>query len=173
MLGGLGCSCALSVQAGSVLAQAGNRDSTVNNPLETPCEEKVDFTKQWIKRFMDILDENLENETRKNIMMMNGRECAKSAYGEVSNVTKSLSYEEIDSGIAEWQKVIGKENIYREGDLIFFSYVRNPLPHGRGRPGNPVGNLLLLLCRIRTIYVLCVFWNGCSGRTPRVPSDRR
>ena len=39
---------------------------------------------------------------------------------------KPTTLEQIDQKIAEWQKNLGKENIYRRDDHIFFNYVGNP-----------------------------------------------
>ncbi len=127
LVSGLGCGCAMSLQANTISLPAKQTyKKSGENTQETPCNEKVEFTKKWIKRFMDILDENIDEEIRKKIMMTNGIKCAKSAHGENKEIVKPLSYEEIDTGIAEWQKIIGEENIYRKDNLIFLNYVQNP-----------------------------------------------
>ena len=124
---GLTCGCALSIQAAPFGSAATQKDLKSNQKLpETPCAEKIEFTKTWVKRFMEVLDGNLDEETRKKIMMNNGRECAKGAYGEKPEATKPLSIEDLDARIAEWQKIIGKENIHREGKVVYFNYVQNP-----------------------------------------------
>jgi hypothetical protein len=127
LVSGFSCGCAMSLQANtiSLLAKQEDKKPAGSTP-ETPCNEKVEFTKKWVKRFMDILDENIDEEICKKIMITNGRECAKSAYGEDVKINKPLTLEELDAGIAEWQKIIGEENIYRKDKLVFFNYVQNP-----------------------------------------------
>jgi hypothetical protein len=58
-------------------------------------------------------------------MQINGSLCATGAYGEITDST-SHSTEEIDATIADWQKFLGRENIYRNDNTVFFNYVGNP-----------------------------------------------
>ena len=127
LMSGVTCGCAMSLQAGT-LSRLSKQESekTGENSPETPCNEKVEFTKKWIKRFMDILDDNTDEEIRKKIMTANGLGCAISAYGEDIKKSNPLTSKEIDAEIAEWQAVIGKENIYRKDNQVFFSFVKNP-----------------------------------------------
>jgi hypothetical protein len=97
----------------------------IADPNETPCNEKMDFTQKWIERFLKIMDQQLDEKTRKKLMQANGASCAKGAYGEISN-TKAASIEEIDKKIAAWQQTLGTENIFRTDSIVFFNYVSNP-----------------------------------------------
>ncbi len=119
---GVACGCAMRLQFHDTLP--GNRIS-FNNPEETPCSEKMDFTQKWVKRFMDVLDQNLDSATFNKLMKINGALCAKGAYGELTPMKES-TLEEIDSTISKWQGGLGKDNIYREGNTVFFNYVGNP-----------------------------------------------
>lgn len=92
---------------------------------ETPCKDKMDFTAIWVKRFFGILDEQIDEKTRYKLMQTNGRECARGAYGDLS-VTTPASIEQIDKTIALWQEKLGKDNIYRKDNLVYFNYVGNP-----------------------------------------------
>lgn len=58
-------------------------------------------------------------------MRSNGAACASGAYGALTD-EKPATTEEIDKLISEWQKNLGKENIFREGSTVFFNYVGNP-----------------------------------------------
>lgn len=120
---GIACGCALRMQAVNEVPMP----VSVKNVLteETPCSKKIEFTQNWIKRFMDVMDKNLDAETCNKLMQINGSLCATGAYGELSG-PKPRTTEEIDSTIGDWQKSLGKENIYREGNTVFFNYVGNP-----------------------------------------------
>lgn len=122
---GLACGCVLALNPGASIARSIQDKPVQENPNETPCTEKVKFTHKWVKRFFDILDENLDEATRTKLMLVNGAACAKGAYGEFTR-SEAASIEEIDGTISSFQQKIGKENIYREGMTVFFNYVGNP-----------------------------------------------
>jgi hypothetical protein len=122
---GIVCGCALRMQAVDTLALPLPRKVDINgNPEETPCAEKTDFTHKWIKRFMDVLDKNLDADTCKKLMQINGSLCATGALGALSELTPH-SMHEIDATITNLQKKLGKENIYRKDNVVFFNYVGN------------------------------------------------
>jgi hypothetical protein len=123
---GIVCGCALRMQAVAPLAiPSSAKAGLTGNPEETPCSEKMDFTHNWIKRFMDVMDTNLDAGTCRKLMQINGSLCAKGAYGELPEQTPH-SLEDIDLTISNWQKTLGKENIFRNGNVVFFNYVGNP-----------------------------------------------
>lgn len=94
------------------------------NPAETPCEEKVDFAKNWIKRFMNVMDKNLDEETRKKIMTNCGKECFCSAHSEVKWPNQGI--ETVDLYLGQIGALFGKENAHREGNKIYFNHIMNP-----------------------------------------------
>jgi hypothetical protein len=47
----------------------------------TSFEKRADFAKTWTGRFMRVLDERLDEKTRRGLMEANGRACAMGAYG--------------------------------------------------------------------------------------------
>ena len=122
---GIACGCALGFPSALLPANPATPGTGNSNPAETPCSEKMDFTQKWVKRFFDILDQQTDGETRKKLMQANGAACAMGAYGELSD-EKPATMAEIDSKISEWQKGLGKENIFREGNVVYFNYVGNP-----------------------------------------------
>jgi hypothetical protein len=121
---GIACSCGLGLQAGSNLksVETSNPDAI---SVETPCNEKMIFTQKWVKRFFEIMDQQVDTKTRTILMQANGAACAKGAYGEFAEKDPA-SLEEIDNTIASWQQKIGKENIYRSGNIVYFNYVGSP-----------------------------------------------
>lgn len=122
---GIACSCAMGLGQTHVLDSAFQDDKQTDNPKETPCDKKIEFAQNWVKRFFEIIDQQLDEETRTKLMQLNGGACAKGAYGEFTN-DKPATIEDIDQKIAAWQKNLGKENIYREDNNIFFNYIGNP-----------------------------------------------
>lgn len=92
-------------------------------PSASPPEKRVDFAKTWVKRFMDILDSRLDEETRKGIMEENGRVCFCGAHGEFD---PSSPPPDLDRWHADMEKRLGPENFRREGKTFFFSYGKNP-----------------------------------------------
>lgn len=90
-------------------------------PECTPCEQKVEFAKTWVKRFMDILDRELDEKTRLELMEINGRMCYRGAHGE-DNPDERM---DIDDYIQRVQEYVGVENCYRDGDTVRFNYVQN------------------------------------------------
>lgn len=122
---GIACSCALGIGQGSVFGSFLQDKITSRNPAETPCEKKMEFTQTWVKRFFEIVDKQLDEDTRNRLMQTNGSECAKGAYGELTS-DKPATIEEIDQKVQDWQKRLGKENIFRENNTVYFNYVGNP-----------------------------------------------
>ncbi len=114
---GLACSCVpglLPIQ-----------DNPSAKPGETPCTEKMEFTHKWLKRFFEIMDQQIDEPARVMLMQSNGVACAKGAYGELTDM-KEATIGEIDEKIVKWQERLGRENIYRSGNTVYFNYVSNP-----------------------------------------------
>ncbi len=114
-------------QSSVVMADGKKEGETTDgpvNPAETPCEKKVDFAKRWIKRFMNVMDKNLDENTRKRIMENCGKECFCSAHSEVKWPNQGI--ETVDLFLQQMETLFGKENAYRDGKKIFYNYVQNP-----------------------------------------------
>lgn len=91
-------------------------------PHATPFEKRADFAKTWTRRFMRVMDERLDEATRRGLMEANGRACAMGAYGP-PDPAKKVGLDEFVAGLA---KHVGPENARREGDVVFFNYRQNP-----------------------------------------------
>ncbi len=126
MTPGIACGCVVGLQATGMIETIlpMHKDPSANQK-ETPCNEKMDFTQKWVKRFFDIMDTQIDEKTRKKLMQANGAVCAKGAYGEITSAIPA-SLEEIDKTIGLWQQKLGKENIYRQDNTVYFNYVGNP-----------------------------------------------
>ncbi|MDP4222608.1 MAG: DUF6144 family protein [Bacteroidota bacterium] len=124
---GIACGCTLGLTGGSTLASALSGHSVQGaGQNETPCNEKMDFTQKWVKRFFEIVDHKLDKKTRTELMQANGEACAKGAYGEITTGNQPATIDEIDKTIAKWQQALGKENIYRADNIVYFNYAGNP-----------------------------------------------
>jgi hypothetical protein len=122
---GLACGCAITISGKNIFDSVISQDQPGNNQNETPCNEKMEFTQKWVKRFFEIMDQQIDEKTRINLMQANGAECARGAYGEITD-RKPATLEEIDKTIADWQEKMGKNNIYRNGNTVYFGYESNP-----------------------------------------------
>lgn len=122
---GLACGCALSLYGRNIIDSVVPQDQSAGNQKETPCTEKMEFTHKWVKRFFEIMDQQIDENTRLKMMHANGAECARGAYGDITEHQPATT-EEIDKTIADWQQKIGKNNIYRTGNDIYFGYDSNP-----------------------------------------------
>lgn len=112
-----GATALLQAEAGSAVIAGLEPSQAV-----TPNERKIEFAHQWIKRFMDILDIRLDEDTRKKLMEENGQCCFCGIHGDLDPSTPRPDF---DQWIAERQKTMGKKNIWREGNTIYFNYVQN------------------------------------------------
>lgn len=115
---GLVCGC-----AGGLASAVPDKQSDGTPSALTPCDEKVTFTKGWVKRFFDVMDGELDEKTRKKIMEMNGKACYSLHYKKGSR--KKLDMD-IDTYVKRLAEYVGKENCYREGSKVIFTYVKNP-----------------------------------------------
>ena len=94
------------------------------NPAETSCEKKVDFAKKWIKRFMNVMDKNLDEKARREIMESCGKECYCAYYGAAASSNQGI--EAVDLFLRQIETQFGKENAHRDGKKIYFNYIQNP-----------------------------------------------
>ena len=127
---GLGCPCLGSAaeppQApGAAGERAAARCGTPagDYPHATSFEKRAEFGKRWVGRFMRVLDERVDEKTRRGVMEENGRQCAISAYGSPDPAQRLT----VDELVAKLAVHVGAENCRREGDVVYFNY--------RGSPG--------------------------------------
>ncbi len=79
------------------------------------CDYAFPYAQRWLKRFMDVFDEELDQATRNRIMERNGQRCFIAAYG---------SRKQTDPAFLD--EFLKKRGIRREGNDIYFDYVQNP-----------------------------------------------
>jgi hypothetical protein len=126
LIPGITCGCALGLQASGLFETEILKSQDYPVSLnETPCDKKMEFTQKWVKRFFDILDQQVDETVRIKLMQANGAACAKGAYGEIPDA-KPATIEEIDNTISQWQQRIGPDNIFRKERTVYFNYTGSP-----------------------------------------------
>jgi Family of unknown function (DUF6144) len=106
---GNGCPCVVA-RADEPLPEKGS-----------PARKRVDFSEGWAKRFFDVLDAEVDERTRVRIMEANGRACYLYSIKD-----RKIGPMPVDALIEAAQKYVGKENAWRDGNTIYFNYVKNP-----------------------------------------------
>ncbi len=112
------CSCILGVKAASLFAQEPKPDAP--QPTQKPrSQERIEFAEKWVTRFFDVLDANLDEETRKKIMMANGRVCFLEWIKETGKQIKPVTLEQF----AAWVKSNVRDDTYRvDGNTVYMQY---------------------------------------------------
>ncbi|MBN1211799.1 MAG: hypothetical protein JXA92_04415 [candidate division Zixibacteria bacterium] len=112
------CVCALMGSLNIVNAQH-------NNSSEAPKTEKpraeviMEFAEKWVKRFFDVLDSTLDAETRKKIMMANGKICFQKYLEETGQKIQPITLEQHTL----WVNNNVKDGYTRvEGNVIYFRF---------------------------------------------------
>ncbi len=121
------CSCVGALAAG--LSSAYAEDSTKTSdekpqaePEKRPrSQERVEFADKWLVRFFDVFDANLDDATRKKIMMANGKACLLAWYKEINQQPRPepLTLE----GLKSWAERNNREDCRVEGNVIYFQYL--------------------------------------------------
>jgi predicted hydrocarbon binding protein len=73
---------------------------------------------EWIITFMKNLNAHCDEETRTQLMLSCGRDCARHASITLAETSKG----DVDKFISKLAKIIGKENCYRESDSVHLTY---------------------------------------------------
>jgi hypothetical protein len=114
---GVAC-CGLSLLPGRADADARQTVAGAAAPV-TPDARKVEWAKLWTKRFFDVLDDELDEPTRRRIMEHNGTACHRAS---LKGATPHATLDQLVRSIAEHS---GPDSIRREGDTVYFNYVKN------------------------------------------------
>jgi len=126
-LGKCGLSASLLSIMPSLLASEENPVKTIlaeddPNQIKHSCAEKVEFAEEWLQKFMGVLDENLDEQTRYKVMECNGKVCMTSYLKKSGQTIKPISFEKF----AEWVKKNVKDGSLRiEGNSIYYAYMEN------------------------------------------------
>ena len=126
------CVCALLGGRDLLYAQDAGQNSTP--PAEKPrSEARIKFAENWIKRFMDVLDSNLDEETRNKIMMANGKVCFREWIKETNQQIKPTTLKEMADRV---KANVTDDSIRIEGNVIYYQYMASAetgLPSDEGQ----------------------------------------
>ncbi len=84
-------------------------------------DARVEWAKIWTKRFFDIIDRQLDEPTRRRLMEEQGKTCYLGSK-EKPQIAKPLT---VDQLVAGMNKNAGETCIRREGNSLYFNYVKN------------------------------------------------
>jgi predicted hydrocarbon binding protein len=94
------------------------------NPQGTPCEKKQEFAQVWVKRFFNLLDAQLDEPTRTKLLESMGEACYRGSLD--AEAIQSPKPVDVDKLVEGMQAYGGPEMARREGNVIYFQYVKNP-----------------------------------------------
>jgi len=118
LCGASGCSCILGGRAASLFAQE-SKAETPPQAKKPRSQERIEFAEKWVTRFFDVFDANLDPETRKKLMMANGRACFLQWIKETGQQIKPVTLERF----AYWVKSNVKDDTYHmDGSTIYMQY---------------------------------------------------
>ena len=115
------CSCVGFLMTG--INKASGQESTSSKPgdsLEKRAIKRMEFADLWVKRFINVLDNTLDEETRKKLMMTNGKICYQEWIKSTGQKIEVVPYE-------KWAATV-KENVKDgsfqiDGNVIYFQYI--------------------------------------------------
>ncbi len=126
------CVCALLGGRDLLYAQDAGQNSTP--PAEKPrSEARIKFAENWIKRFMDVLDSNLDEETRNKIMMANGKVCFREWIKETNQQIEPMTLKQLADRV---NANVTDDSIRIEGNVIYYQYMASAetgLPSDEGQ----------------------------------------
>jgi hypothetical protein len=128
-------SLALMINACSCFA------AEASDSQEASCEKRQEFTQAWAKTFFDLLDSNVDEPTRMELMHANGRACYQR--GTKGRTIQPVSLEEF---VLNLQKHFGKENCRRDGNTVYLGVSAPWLKAARRNFQRPIVNALSDMC---------------------------
>jgi len=136
-----GCLCASLMAARAAVAAEAPKAATATEPTPAkPGEQsaaraarRMEFVDAWVPRFFAVVDEQLDEPTRRRLMAANGKACFAALHPNQPRRAEPASPEKI----AQWVKERGKDRGYSmDGDAVIFTYAGGP---GQEWPDNLCG----------------------------------
>jgi len=135
-------SCVGKVGAGSCLCgMFGGIEAAIAGepPPKTPAKsadgrakKRIEFAEQWVRRFMDVIDETLDEKTKTKLMMANGKVCHREYLKSIGREISPVPFEKWAARVKE-RGTDG--SIQVEGRTIYFQYLTSAetgLPSAEG-----------------------------------------
>jgi len=112
------CFCAM--MGGSGALNADDNSSGNETKTEKPRSQKrIEFAENWLKRFMDVLNDNLDTATFEKIMEDNGRRCFSAWVDETGRQVSTATLEQF----TQWVNENVKDDTFKvEGNVIYFQF---------------------------------------------------
>jgi hypothetical protein len=121
------CSCAYAMTAaiGSVMAQDSTQQAqqpAKKSEVKKPrAQERIEFAEEWVVRFFNVLDENMDEPARKKLMMANGKACLLAWQKETN---QQIGKEPVTlERFGAWVKERKKPCYEIDGKVIYFQYM--------------------------------------------------
>ena len=115
------CSCVGALMIG--INKASGQQSTSSkpgDPLEKRAIKRMEFADLWVKRFINVLDNTLDEETRKKVMMTNGKNCYQEWIKSTGQQTEVVPYEK---WVARVRENVKDGSFQIDGNIIYFQYM--------------------------------------------------
>lgn len=111
------CSCVIGASFLRIQGQTGTEpgEQTAQRAVK-----RMGFVDTWIKRFMDVIDTSLDEETRKKIMMTNGKLCYQDW---IKSQGRKIEPADFDTWAAEITRRTQDGSIRIEGNVVYFQYL--------------------------------------------------
>ncbi len=112
------CSCACVLGMSRALA-ADATGAAPGDATAARAVKRVEFSDQWIRRFMDVLDRTLDEPTRRRVMMSNGKSCFTEWIRSTGREVTTVPFEK---WAADLKDRPGDGSVSVEGRVIHFQY---------------------------------------------------
>jgi hypothetical protein len=118
---GLGCGVAV------FLSRVGVASAEVDQTAQ--CTRRLEFVRGWVQDIMAQMDAQLDQPARERLMEACGRSCFAGAVASGFCGPQAKEHKappDFEAWLTGFQKAVGPEQLYREGDVIHFKYRQNP-----------------------------------------------
>ena len=115
------CSC-LGVSMIEINKGSGQESisSKPGDSLEKRAIKRMEFADLWVKRFINVLDNTLDEENRKKIMMTNGKICYQEWKKSTGQQIEVVPYEK---WVARIRENVKDGSVQIDGNVIYFQYM--------------------------------------------------
>jgi len=94
--------------------------SKPGDPLEERAIRRMEFADLWLKRFMNVLDNTLDEETIKKLMITNGKICYQEWIKSTDQQIEVVPYEQWAARVKE---TVNDGSVQIDGNVIHFQYM--------------------------------------------------
>jgi hypothetical protein len=119
------CACGCVFALGAALGTARGQETPQPKDKPTPPPEiprsqtRIEFAEKWAVRFFNVLDQNLDEATRRKIMMANGKACYINWITETKQQIRPVTLEQLKGWIDQNVK---DGSMSYDGNVIYFQY---------------------------------------------------